>query len=524
MNQAQLSSIDLIIVVLYIVGTTLLGVWFSRRQTDLKTYFVGDRNVAWWLVLISIVATETSTVTFLSVPGLSYSFGNVEQGIPTGNMTFLQLAFGYILGRIVIAWLFLPQYMRGELFSAYQLLRQRFDSTVQRTASGLFLLTRTIADGLRLYLTALLLQQFTGWNVAISILVMGGVTLLYTYLGGMQAVIWTDLIQFVIYILGAVLAGWFILDLLHGGWTGFRTFGEATSRFQVIDWSTDWSRPYTIWAGVIGGAVVTMASHGADQLMVQRYLCSRSLGEARLALISSGFVVLIQFLLFLLIGVGLAALRQSGELPIPAGMKNDQVFGFFIVNQMPRGLIGFVIAAVLAAAMSTLSSSLNSSANALVSDFYRPLSPTHSDSHYLRVSKVMTFVWGIAQVSVALAAHALGSQESVINQVMTVAAFVTGLILGLFILGILGIRIRSSAALIGLVGGFTTVVLVWLPASWLPARQVWQSLGLGGPLAWPWLAVVGSLSTTMIALVANAFGSDHVSRSATNGSPKPGLD
>ncbi|MFO0807309.1 MAG: sodium/solute symporter [Gemmataceae bacterium] len=353
----QLSSLDLAIVAVYIVGTTALGAWFTRGQSDVRTYFVGDRNVAWWLVLISIVATETSTVTFLSIPGKGYD---------NGDLTFLQLTFGYVIGRAVVAWLLLPQYLRGELFSAYQLLRERFDVRVQRTASALFLITRTVADGLRLWLTGLLLQQFTGWGIATAILVLGGVTIVYTYLGGMEAVIWTDLVQFVIYVSGAVIAAWFILHLLPGGWNEFVTVTERAGRFRVIDLDPSLLKAQTLWAGVFGGAFVTMASHGADQNMVQRYLCARSLGEARTALVLSGVLVAVQFTLFLGIGLGLSALKNAGVFEVPAGLHNDAVFGRFIVNYLPTGLVGLVVAAVLASAMASFSSSLNSAANAVV--------------------------------------------------------------------------------------------------------------------------------------------------------------
>src|SRR6266511_1497987 len=312
--KSELAPLDVAVVVLYLAATTLLGAWFTRRQRDLSTYFVGDRNVGWLLVLVSIVATETSTVTFLSVPGLAFD----PKG---GNLTFLQLAFGYVIGRAVVAWFLLPQYLRGELFSAYQLLRERFSPGVQRPASGLFLLTRTVADGLRLYLTALLLHQFTGWDMTASVLVMGVVTVIYTYLGGMQAVIWTDLIQFVVYILGAVVAAVVLLQLLPGGVSEFVAAGERAGKFTLFDFTPDPARPYTLWAGVVGGAFFSMASHGADQIMVQRYLCSRSLGQAQTALLLSGVVVLVQFLLFLLIGVGLYALNQSGVLPVEEGTR-----------------------------------------------------------------------------------------------------------------------------------------------------------------------------------------------------------
>ncbi len=504
---SQLATLDVVVVVLYVLGTTLLGVWFTRGQRDLKTYFVGDRDVPLLLVLVSIVATETSTVTFLSVPGLAFD----PKG---GNLTFLQLAFGYVIGRAVIAWLLLPQYLRGDLLSAYQLLRQRFDARVQRAASGLFLLTRTVADGLRLFLTALLLQQFTGWGMTESVLVMGGVTILYTYLGGMQAVIWTDLIQFVIYILGALVAGYFLLARLPNGWADVAAAGGAADKFRLFDFTPYPDQTFTFWTGLIGGACFTMASHGADQLMVQRYLCSRSLGQARAALVLSGVVVLVQFVLFLLIGVGLYALHANGLLPLQAGTKNDAVFGVFIVENLPAGLVGLVVAAVLAAAMSTLSSSLNSSANALVSDFYRPLRPDATEADCLRLSKVMTLVWGLAQAGVALAAMALGSGESIINQVLRVAGLTTGMVLGLFLLGSLRRPVSSGAALAGLSAGLVVVLGVWLPEA------------LGRKLvAWPWYAPIGTLTTVAVALLVDFVrnkGGSLADRGAQPGIGQPG--
>lgn len=508
--KSDLATLDLLIVVLYVLGTTLIGAWFTRRQRNLRVYFVGDRDVSWWLVLISIVATETSTVTFLSVPGLAFHRPTASNPEP-GNLTFLQLSFGYILGRIFIAWLLLPQYLRGELFSAYELLRQRFNATVQRTASGLFLLTRAVADGLRLYLAALaaalLLEQLTGqYSPASAVLLIGVATMIYTYLGGLQAVIWTDLIQFVMYIAGALLAACLILHEVPGGVEGFLAVGQQRQKFQVLDFSLDFTRPFTFWAGVIGGAFFTMASHGADQMMVQRYLCSRSLREARLALILSGVVVLAQFLLFLLIGVGLYVLFHQGLLDLPQEIKDDEVFGYFIVHVLPTGVVGLLIAAVLAASMSSLSSSLNSSASAFTSDFYRPLLPGQSEAHYLLVSRLMTTVWGLTRILVALLAVRLMTNRNVITEVLRVAGFTTGMILGLFLLGSLRRPVRSGAALAGLVVGFVAVLLVWA----------------GSSLAWPWYAVIGTATTVAVALLVDLLGTRN--GSLTNGGPQPGLD
>lgn len=491
----QLSTIDLAIVAVYVLGMTLLGVWFTRAQKDLRTYFVGGRSIGWFMILVSIVATETSAVTFLSVPGVAFK----PDG---GNLTFLQLAFGYILGRALVAWLLLPQYMNGELFSAYQVLKERFSPAVQRVASGLFLLTRTVADGLRIFLTALLLQFVLG-GVAPAILVVGVVTIVYTYLGGMKAVIWTDLIQFVIKIAGAALAGVFVLKLLPGGFGQFLAEGEAAGKFKLIESAFDPAQPYNLWAGVIGGAVFSMASHGADQLMVQRYLCAKSLKQARLALVLSGFVVLAQFLLFLAVGVGMYLLMQAGQFPEAAGKRNDEVFGLFIVTKLPTGVVGVLVAAVLAAAMSTLSSSLNSSANAVVTDFYRPLRPDRGEGHYVLLSRVMTAVWGAAQMAVAYLAYRFGGNKSVVEQVLAVAGFTTGLLLGLFLLGSMKRPVRSWAAIAGLVCGFATVFAVWLPSSGLTADLAVPAFYRRALLAWPWFAPVGAGTTVLVALILN---------------------
>jgi SSS family transporter len=480
---SPLAAVDVVIVVLYVAGTLVLGAWFSRRQRSTKTFFVGDRNVSWGLVLISIVATETSTVTFLSVPGVAFNRGG-------GNLTFLQLSFGYVVGRVLIAWFLLPQYLRGELMSAYQLLRQRFSPAVQRTASAIFLATRIVADGLRLFLAALLLHQFTGWDEPAAVLAIGAVTIIYTYLGGVEAVIWTDLIQFVIYITGALVAGACILGQVPGGGAEFLAIGEEFGKFTLFNFTTDLTIPYTFWAGLFGGACFTMASHGADQIMVQRYLCSRSLGEARAALVLSGVVVLLQFLLFLLLGVGLFVLWQTGILAVAEGTRNDEVFGLFIVRFLPHGVIGVLIAAVLASSMSSLSSSLNSAAGAFVTDFYRPLRPDRDEAHYLLVSRGMTFFWGLTRIAVALIGVYLLGNRSVVDQVLTVAAFTTGTVLGLFLLGSLPRPVGSRAALWGLVAGFAVVFFVWLLS----------------PLAWPWFALIGAATTVSVALLCNRLG------------------
>jgi SSS family transporter len=480
----ELAGLDVIIVVLYVLGNLLVGVYFARKQAGLTGYFLGDRKIPWWLILASIVTTETSTVTFLSIPGVAYRAG--------GNLTFLQIALGYVIGRVVIAVLLLPQYFKGEILSAYEVLRQRFDPRVQRTASGLFLLTRSVADGLRLYLTALLLHLFTGWSEVQAVLVLAAITAVYTYMGGMHAVMWTDLIQFSVKIGGALVAFACLVAWSPDGWAGIVVAAAWQGKLVWRNPTADLTVTYGLWAGLIGGAFFSMASHGADQMMVQRYLCARSLGQARLALVLSGVVVLAQFTLFLLIGVGLWALNYFEVLHFPADIRSDAVFGQFIVEYLPAGFRGLVVAAVLAAAMSTLSASLNSSATAFVVDFYRPLRPAKAEAHYLAVSKRMTLFWGLVQVGVALTTLWVQPKDAVVNNVLKVAALTTGIVLGLFALGRFRRPVSSTAAMAGLLGGAAAVGAVFALTR----------------LAWLWYAPIGTLTTVAVALLCqSAVGS-----------------
>ena len=483
----KLHTVDLAIIVLYIFGITLMGAWIGAKQKDIKGYFVGDRNVHWFLVLISIVATETSAITFLSVPGRSFD-------LKGGNFTFLQIALGYIIGRLLISWLLLPAYFRGECFTAYEVLKQRFDVRVQRAASALFLMTRTFADGLRLFLTAMLVNAATGGDMVLTIVVLGLVTLLYTYIGGMQAVIWTDLIQFFICLGGAFAAGYYLLAAIPGGWDTFVSQGEAAGKFKMFDFDFTLRKDMTFWSALLGGAFITMASHGADQSMVQRYLCARSLKEARRSLVLSSFVVLFQFTLFLAIGVGLFAAYQTGAFAVVAPGTVDQVFGQFIVEKMPVGLVGIVVAAVLAVAMSSMSSSLNSASNAFVNDFYRPMKPNRSDAHYLKVAKLATLFWGALKIASATLAYALLDDTSIIDVALKVAGLTTGVVLGLFILGQMKKPVASGSALVGMASGFAVVLWAW----GMTYFKVFT-------IPWPLFAPIGALSVVLLAYVADLF-------------------
>ena len=368
-----ISPLDITIIVLYILGCTILGARLGSSVKGLKGYFLGENNIPAWAVMISIVATETSTATFLSVPAIVFK--------PNGNFTYLQLAIGYFVGRIIVSVLLLPSYFRGEIYTAYQVLQTRFGGATKTTASVLFLITRTLADGLRLYLAAIVLQQIlvamnlqqlNETSLSLAVLGMGAATIVYTFLGGMKAVIWTDVIQFFVYLVGAVVALFLIVGKIPGGWSGLWEAGSAAHKFRLFDFHFDLTQPYTFWSGLIGGLFLCTATHGADQMMVQRYLSARSQRQAAAALISSGVVVMFQFALFLTIGAALFVLYEHTGQARPAP---DRAFIDFIVHNMKTGLLGLVLAAIFSAAMSTLSSSLNASASATLNDLYRPMAP-----------------------------------------------------------------------------------------------------------------------------------------------------
>jgi SSS family transporter len=464
-----MNPIDLAVIVVYVVGCTALGAKLGAKSSGLKGYFLGESNIPAWAVMISIVATETSVATFLSVPGVAYK----------SDFAYLQLPLGYIVGRFVVAAVLLPAYFRGEIFTAYELLQKRFGGPTRTTASVLFLLTRSLADGLRLFLAATVLQELTGWSVATAVVVVGTVTIVYTFLGGLKAVIWTDVIQFTVYIVGALVALAILAGKLPGGWGELVRTANSAGKFHMFNFAFDLTEPFTFWAGLVGGMVLNTATHGADQMMVQRYLAARSQKDAARALVLSGFVVFAQFALFLFIGASLWVFYHD------ASLRSDRAFARFIVSYLPTGVLGLVIAAIFSAAMGTLAGSLNASASTIVNDLYRPFSGDTDETRLMRLSRALTVAWGLLLMGVAIGATRL--QDNVVNNALSIASFVTGILLGLFLLGILTRRVGQSAALAGMLAGVAAVSY---------AR-------FGTTLAWPWYALVGSSTVYAVGLAAS---------------------
>jgi SSS family transporter len=490
MSSTDLSTgftlLDWGILVVYLVGTTALGVWLGRDQKDARDYFVANGTIPWWAVLFSIVATETSALTFISIPGLAY----------LGNFTFLQVATGYLLGRIVVAYTLLPRYSEGQLVTAYALLEQRFGLATRRFASVTFMVTRAFGDSVRIFATAIPIGLIIGpfvpaeYVTPVAILSLGATTLLYTYHGGMRAVVWTDVIQTFVYLAGGLGAVYLIGAGVEGGWGRILADAGAAGKLQLIDTYRGIDRPHTIFAGLLGGGFLAMASHGADQLIVQRLLTAGSLRDSRRALIGSGIAVIAQFALFLLIGVGLWSFYQGRTFAAP-----DKIFPTFIIEEMPAGMTGIVIAAILAAAMSTISGSLNSLAAATTHDLWVPLRGKDADSAtLLRVSKRFTLLWFVLLIGGALLYRAEGTPVVVVA--LSIASFTYGGLLGGFFLAMLWPRAIQRDAILGMsvgIGTMSVIVFAGRLAGAFPALAGALSPFIG--IAWPWFVLIGTTIT-----------------------------
>ena len=508
----HIGSVDQAVVVFYLACVVALGLWIGRGRQNAAQYLLGGRDTPWWAVLGSIVATETSTITFLSIPALTFA--------DDGNCCFLQLAIGYIVGRLLIVWLLLPHFFRGQLFTAYQVLHERFGGVTQQVASVVFLTTRNLGDGLRLFLTALVLEKTIGVSLTSCVVMVGMATIVYTFVGGMKSVIWNDCIQLVVYVTGGIVALSVVAGRMPDGMSQILEFAHESGRLQVFDFTLDFEINYTFWSGLVGGAFLTLGTHGTDQMMVQRLLASRSQRDAAKALIASGFVVFLQFSLFLFVGMALACFYDF--YPPRGGFRSaDHVFASFIVDELPRniGLIGFLLAAVFSAAMSTLSSSLNSSAAAVVHDWYLPWigQQQTSEGKLVWISRGLTIGFGVLQILIGISAQFV--DDLVINNALAIAGFAAGLLLGLFALGGLTKWVGQTGALIGLLCGLLAMVLVKFAPPILNAHlaTLTSLFGTAGGLlredvtfelpviAWPWLPVIGSIVTLTAGCLASWF-------------------
>jgi SSS family transporter len=476
--------VDLAVIAGYLVAITWFGARFRSGQKNLRDYFLGGRTAPWWAISLSIVSAETSTLTIIGTPALAFS----------GNLGFLQIVLGYLLARIVISVLFLPHYFRGEMFTAYELMRRRFGERVRKLTASIFLVTRALAEGVRVFAISLVISIILGQAYAAlgissangdiaSIVLITLLTLFYTFEGGMTAVIWTDVVQMTLYVLGAVLSFVIILGRIPGGWAHVAGVAGAAHKFTIFDFRFSphmsfFSRTYTFWAGLAGGCFLTTATHGTDQLMVQRLLSARDERQSRAALLSSWVVILVQFTLFLLIGVLLFVYYGDHHLEAPAahGGSNDSIYPSFIWSSLPTGIAGLIIAAILAAAMANLSAALNSLASTTVVDFVRARRRDLTESASLRLARWATVGWGLVLLAIAIAAR---HSHSVLEAGLTIGSIPMGALLGVFLLGILTRRPGEAAAICGVVAGLAAVLAVHFMT----------------PVAFTWYVMIGTAVT-----------------------------
>ncbi len=479
--------IDLGVIALYLAGITWFGTRFRESQKTLKDYFLGGRTAPWWAIALSIVSAETSTLTVIGTPALSFQ----------GNLGFLQVVFGYLLARIVIASLFLPAYFRGEMFTAYELMRVRFGDRIRRLTAGTFLILRALAEGVRVFAISIVISIILGTGEMTSIVVIVCLTLVYTYEGGLTAVIWTDVIQMLLYVVGAVVSFYILLGEIPGGWSHVVAVAAPLGKLQVFDFrlappAIFFTRTYSFWAGIIGGCFLTTASHGTEQLMVQRLLAAPTERQSRAALFASWVVIFIQFALFLVIGLCLFTLYSGNHWKLPD--VQDKIYPLFIWQHLPVGISGLVMAAILAAAMSNLSAALNSLASTTVMDFLKPLSRAASESVWLKRARYATVAWGAILFAVALIARQWGS---VLEAGLSIASIIYGSLLGVFLLGLLTKRVGELAAMCAMASGLVLMLYIRFFT----------------PIAWTWYVLIGTSATFAVGLAASYLFREN--RSAT---------
>ena len=470
-------SIDLLVILAYLAGITWFGARFRSRQRSLKDYFLGGRTAPWWAIALSIVSAETSTLTIVGTPALAFA----------GNLGFLQVVLGYFLARIVIALLFLPHYFRGEMFTAYELMRRRFGERTRKLTASIFLVTRALAEGVRVFAVSLVVSVVLGTGELPSIVLIVLLTLFYTFEGGMTAVIWTDVVQMTLYVIGAVVSFFVILAKIPGGWAHVAAVAENAHKFRIFDFAFSptmafFSRPYTFWAGVAGGCFLTTASHGTDQLMVQRLLSARDERQSRQALFASWAVVFFQFALFLLIGVLLYV--YYGDRHLPAPLHLDRIYPEFLWNNLPTGVAGLTIAAILAAAMANLSAALNALSSTTLVDFYHAPARHIPERRAVLLARLATIAWAAVLVAIGyLSQHS----RSVLEAGLSIASVPLGALLGVFLLGVLTRRPGQNAATAGVAAGLIAILFVYFRT----------------PVAFTWYVLIGTDVTFGVGLAVS---------------------
>jgi SSS family transporter len=508
------SAGDWVIIVLYLLGIIALGIGFGKDQHTTRDYFLGSKNIPWWGIGLSIVAAETSALTIIGVPGMAFG----------SNIAFLQMIIGYVIARIILAIAMVPHYFKGEIYSPYELFARHLGPSARQTAGGFFLISETLAAGVRVYVASIpvklmlgdkLLGFGTGNPILGAILLFVVLSLLYTYIGGVKAVIWTDAVQFGLFLLGGVFALAYIPTLVEGGASAIFSHASEAGKLHWLNVTpppgVSWAKfllgaPFNIWMGVIGGTFLVMSSHGAEQLIVQRVLACKTVADGRKALVLSAVVIFPLFLIFLLVGAMLWAFYQAHpfKIPLPESspgiQQRDFVFPIFMVTEVPHLLKGFLIVAILSAAMSSVSSALTSLASVSTMDFVTHLVPRGSEKFFLRFSKISTIGWAVVLIFIAYLSRKV---DFVLNAAFALRGLTSGALLGGLILAVFWKRGRA----ISVISGMIVSLFVLSRIQNLPRVQwtadLWKIL-LGTEIYWPWYTLIGLVITVTVAFLVNA--------------------
>jgi solute:Na+ symporter, SSS family len=514
----HLNTADWIVIVVYLAGVVLLGLWFGKDQKNTRDYFLGSKNTPWWSIGFSIVATETSALTIISVPAMAYG----------GNITFIQIIFGYVIARIVLAIVMVPHYFKGEIYSPYQLLEQAFGAPVRKLAGGFFLISETLAAGVRVYVASIPIKLMLGEKVLAfgtgdailgSILLFVVFSLVYTYIGGMKAVIWTDAVQFILFLAGGIFTLFYIPTLIEGGFAGAWQSAKEGGKLHWFYPHFSLSMPFNIWMGLVGATFVVLSSHGAEQLIVQRVLACKNVADGRKTLVLSAVLIFPLFLIFLLVGVFLWVYYQTHAMAIPipeirpgSGIRaNDYIYPIFMLTAVPHVLKGFLIVAILAAAMSSVSSALNSLASVSTMDFVKAMTGgQRSEEWYLRFSKVSTLFWGGALILVAYLSREV---EYVLNAAFSLRGLTSGALLGGLALVLFWRKGPALPILAGMLLSLLAMIFI-TRLEWVTARSpVVQT----AKIAWPWFTLIGTAITISIAWVTRTMLRGRLDTSAGRG-------
>ncbi len=512
----HLSIADWVVIGLYLFGIIGLGLWFGKDQRTTRDYFLGSKNIPWWGIGFSIVAAETSALTIIGVPAIAFG----------GNIAFLQMIFGYVIARVILAAVMVPHYFSGEIYSPYQLLEKHLGLGVRRYAGGLFLLMETMAAGVRVYVACIPIRLMLGNSILSfgglinpilgAIVIFVGLSLVYTYVGGVKAVIWTDAVQFGLFLAGGLYA-LFYIPTLAGGWSAALGKAAEASKLHWLNLSFSFSAPFNIWMGLLGGTVLVLSTHGAEQLIVQRVLACRNVADGRKALLLSAVLIFPLFLIFLLVGAMLWVFYQSHGFGIPlpearpGSPSNDFIFPIFMLTEVPHLLRGFLIVAILSAAMSSISSALTALSSVSTMDFVKRWLPGRSEEFFLRFSRGSTIFWAAALVGVAWLTRGV---PFVLNAAMDLRGLTSGALLGSLLLALFWRRLGARAAIVGMSAALLVMnALYWPPR--LEATKAWYAATLGEKVFWPWFTLIGAVVTLGGAWIASLFLQKPAGESAT---------